>query len=110
MENKASRTLAALSALAHETRLEIFRLLVQAGDEGLAAGEIARRLQVAPATLSFHLKELKIGGVVACERQGRSLIYRPAFDAMKELLDYLMENCCAGAEVEATPSPARRRA
>lgn len=87
----------ALAALAQETRLDLFRLLVQAGPEGLPAGAIADALGVPSATLSFHLKELKNAGVVGCRREGRSLIYSPDFGAMSALLGYLTENCCAGA-------------
>lgn len=86
--------IAALAALAQETRLDIFRLLVRAGDEGLAAGAIADQLGVPAATLSFHLKELKSAGVARCRREGRSLIYSPDFEAMHALLGFLMKNCC----------------
>jgi len=86
----------ALAALAQETRLDIFRLLVRAGHEGLAAGAIADALDVPSATLSFHLKELKSAGVARCRREGRSLIYSPDFDAVNELLGFMMENCCEG--------------
>jgi DNA-binding transcriptional ArsR family regulator len=90
--------LAALAALAHETRLDVFRLLVQAGREGRPAGALAEALGVPPATLSFHLKELKSARVVSCRRDGRSLIYRADFAAMNALLAFLTENCCQGAE------------
>lgn len=96
--------LAALAALAHETRLDVFRLLVRAGIEGLPAGAIAEALEVPSATLSFHLKELRNAGVVACTRRGRSLIYRADFAAMDRLLRFLTENCCRG---EAPAPPAR---
>ena len=86
----------ALAALAQETRLDIFRLLVRAGHEGLAAGAIADALDVPSATLSFHLKELKSAGVARCRREGRSLIYSPDFDAVNELLGFMMEDCCEG--------------
>jgi ArsR family transcriptional regulator len=86
----------ALAALAQETRLEVFRLLVRAGSDGLPAGEIAEELGVPPATLSFHLKELKSAGIVACEREGRSLIYSPDFSMMNDLLAFLSKNCCPG--------------
>lgn len=86
----------ALSALAQETRLEVFRLLVETGNEGLAAGEIAEALELPPATLSFHLKELKGAGIVRCDREGRSLIYSPDFARMKELIAFLTSNCCTG--------------
>jgi DNA-binding transcriptional ArsR family regulator len=85
-----------LDALAQETRLEVFRLLVQAGSEGLAAGEIAEELGVPSATLSFHLKELKGAGIVDCQREGRSLIYSPNFALMNELLGFLTKHCCRG--------------
>lgn len=100
--------LSALAALAHETRLDVFRTLVQAGPEGLPAGSLAEALDVPAATLSFHLKELKGAGVVRCRREGRSLIYSPDFDAMNALLAFLTENCCAGAP--ATPRNPKRRA
>jgi ArsR family transcriptional regulator, arsenate/arsenite/antimonite-responsive transcriptional repressor len=87
---------ASLTALAQETRLAIFRALVAAGADGLPAGEIARRLALPPATLSFHLKELKQAGLAGCRREGRSLIYSANFDAMNDLLRFLTENCCAG--------------
>ncbi len=86
--------IAALAALAQETRLDVFRLLVAAGPEGLAAGAIGEALDVPSATLSFHLKELKSAGVVDCRREGRSLIYSPNFEAMNGLLRFLTENCC----------------
>ena len=86
----------ALAALAHETRLDIFRLLVRAGREGLPAGAIADELGVPATTLSFHLKELKSARVVDCRREGRSLIYSSAFETMNRLLAFLTENCCEG--------------
>jgi len=95
--------IAALAALAQETRLDIFRLLVRAGSEGLPAGAIAEALGVPSATLSFHLKELRSAGVAHCRREGRSLIYSPDFDAMNDLLGFLTENCCAGVANCATP-------
>ena len=94
MEKKDA--LAGLAALAHETRLDVFRLLVRAGSQGLAAGAVAEALGVPSATLSFHLKELKSAGVVGCRREGRSLIYSPNFEAMSSLLEFLTFNCCAG--------------
>jgi DNA-binding transcriptional ArsR family regulator len=99
--------LAALAAIAHETRLDAFRRLVRAGPTGLAAGALADAVGVPAATLSFHLKELKSAGVVRCRREGRSLIYRPAFDTMNALLAFLTENCCEGG---AACGPPRRRA
>jgi DNA-binding transcriptional ArsR family regulator len=88
--------ISALAALAQETRLEIFRLLVRAGREGLAVGEIGEALELPSATLSFHLKELTSAGLLHYERVGRSRIYRPDFTVMNELLAYLTENCCQG--------------
>jgi len=99
--------IAALAALAQETRLDAFRLLVQAGPDGLAAGAVAAELGVPAATLSFHLKELKNAGVVWCRRDGRSLLYGPDFGVMNDLLAFLTEDCCRGAC--APPTRRRRR-
>ena len=88
--------IAALAALAHETRLDVFRLLVRAGEDGLPAGAVAEELGIPAATLSFHLKELKGAGLIRCERDGRSRIYSPDFGAMNRLLGFLTENCCSG--------------
>ena len=87
---------AALSALAHPSRLQAFRALVGAGPQGLTPGVLAEDLAVPPATLSFHLKELLHAGLVTVERQGRSLIYRAAFDRTGALVDYLTAHCCRG--------------
>lgn len=92
-----SSVIAALSALAQDTRLDIYRLLVQAGPEGLAAGKIGEQLGLPSATLAFHLKELKNARLATCTRNGRSLIYAAAWTTMDGLLAYLTENCCAGA-------------
>jgi DNA-binding transcriptional ArsR family regulator len=89
--------LSALDALAHETRLDVFRLLVQAGPEGLPAGSIASELAIAPPTLSFHLKELRNAALIRSERDGRSLVYAPDFGAMRALVGFLTENCCGGS-------------
>lgn len=88
--------ISALSALAQETRLDVFRALVRAGSAGLVPSELSASLGIPSATLSFHLKELKNAQLVSAERQGRSLVYRPDFSAMQELLGYLTENCCDG--------------
>lgn len=88
--------IAVLAALAQETRLDVFRLLVRAGTSGMSAGAIAQELGVPAATLSFHLKELKACGVIECERDGRTLNYAPHFETMNGLLAFLTENCCAG--------------
>jgi DNA-binding transcriptional ArsR family regulator len=92
-----------LAALAQETRLDVFRLLVRAGPEGLAAGEIARRLDVPAPTLSFHLRALQQAGLVRSERDGRSLVYAADFGALEGVLAFLTEQCCAES------SAARRR-
>ncbi len=86
----------ALAALAQDTRLDIFRLLVEVGPEGLPAGQIGRRLGLPLATLSFHLNTLKQAGLVEFRRESRSLIYRSNFETMNGLLAYLTENCCGG--------------
>jgi len=88
---------AALSALAHEGRLRIFRMLAPAGVMGLAAGEIARRLGVAPNTLSANLTVLSRAGLVRSRRQGRSIIYTAEYDRMRDLLGFLVEDCCGGS-------------
>jgi len=93
---KSTEAIAALSALAQETRLDIFRLLVQAGVGGLPAGEIGERLDIASPTLSFHLAQLKHAGLVSHRRAGRSIIYGANYPAMNGLLAYLTENCCQG--------------
>ncbi len=87
---------AALAALAQEHRLEVFRLLVQAGAEGMAPGRMAERLGLPGATLSFHLTQLRHAGLVSFRRAGRSLIYAADYAAMNDLLFYLTENCCQG--------------
>jgi DNA-binding transcriptional ArsR family regulator len=89
--------LAALAALAQDTRLSVFRLLVQAGGGGMAAGDIAAGLDVPAATLSFHLNQLRHAGLLTMRRDGRSLIYAADYAAMNALLAYLTENCCQGS-------------
>lgn len=89
-------TITALAALAQETRLDIFRLLVEVGPEGRAVGRIGEALGLPSATLSFHLKELKHAGLVTVQREGRSLIYGANFATMTSLIDYLTSHCCAG--------------
>lgn len=91
----APTAVARLASLAQESRLAVFRLLVQRGPEGLAAGEIATRLRIAPATLSFHLKELSRAGLLKSRQEGRFIYYAPDFKAMRALVSYLTENCCA---------------
>jgi ArsR family transcriptional regulator len=87
----------ALAALAHPVRLQVFRALVVTGQAGLTPGTIAEGLDIPPNTLSFHLKELAIAGLVTQERSSRNIIYRAAFDRMNGVLGYLTENCCQGA-------------
>jgi ArsR family transcriptional regulator, arsenate/arsenite/antimonite-responsive transcriptional repressor len=105
----------ALGALAQEHRLVLFRLLVQAGEDGMAAGTIAEKLGVPNSSLSFHLAQLRGAGLISQERQHRSLIYRANYPAMNALVDYLTENCCGGADCspaslsESLPSEAKRK-
>lgn len=89
--------LAALAALAQESRLRAFRLLVQTGPQGLAASKIAEQLGIAPSSLSFHLKELAHAGLVIARQDGRFVIYSANFDTMNGLLAFLTDNCCGGA-------------
>jgi DNA-binding transcriptional ArsR family regulator len=107
--------LTALAALAQESRLDIFRLLVQAGSDGLAVGQIGEKLGLPSATLAFHLKELRNAGLATFTRNGRSLIYVAVYPTMNALLEYLTENCCQGnpaacglEESACTPSTASK--
>jgi DNA-binding transcriptional ArsR family regulator len=86
----------ALGALAQETRLAVFRLLVEKGPRGMAAGDIAEALEILPATLSFHLKELSAAGLLDSRSEGRFVIYSTRFDRMNELVVFLTANCCGG--------------
>ncbi|KQM67963.1 ArsR family transcriptional regulator [Sphingomonas sp. Leaf17] len=88
---------AGLSALAHEGRLTAFRLLVQAGPTGIAAGEIARRMAIPPNTLSANLAILSHAGLIDSRREGRSVIYTARYETMTALLEYLMKDCCGGS-------------
>jgi len=87
----------ALAALAQDNRLDIFRLLVQAGPEGMPAGAVATALDLAPNTLTFHFDRLRTAGLVTVRRDGRSMIYAAQYKQMNALLGFLTENCCAGA-------------
>ncbi len=89
---------ALLASLAQPTRLDIFRALVVAGPNGLAAGTLAERLGVGAQVLSFHLKELRVNALIDSEQQGRFVIYRARFDTMNALLTFMTENCCAGSK------------
>jgi DNA-binding transcriptional ArsR family regulator len=93
---KTQTAVTSLSALAQESRLTVFRLLIQAGAEGLPAGKISEATGIAPSALSFHLKELYHAGWVSSESAGRFVIYRANTELMNELIAYLTENCCAG--------------
>ncbi len=92
---KAKDVVAALGALAHESRLEVYRLLVKRGPQGYTPGELAEKLEIPAPTLSFHLKELQRVGLVLVQRQGRYLNYTASFPQMNQLLGYLTENCCS---------------
>jgi ArsR family transcriptional regulator, arsenate/arsenite/antimonite-responsive transcriptional repressor len=99
-----SNAVAALAALAQENRLEIFRLLVQAGPEGMAAGQVAEKLGLAPNTLTFHFDRLRFAALVTVRRDGRSMIYAARFEAMNGLISFLTENCCQGAREKCAPA------
>ena len=94
---QAGQAIDALGALAQEHRLKLFRLLVQAGSDGMAAGELARAIDIPNSSLSFHLGHLHRAGLIEQRRAGRSLIYSADYRAMDRLVAYLMENCCGGA-------------
>src|SRR6202049_2338913 len=97
----------ALAALAQDNRLDVFRALVQAGPEGLPAGQVATVLGLAPNTLTFHFDRLRSAGLVTVRREGRSMIYAARFETMNALLGYLTENCCAGAPGSCAPAICR---
>jgi DNA-binding transcriptional ArsR family regulator len=103
MENKTIVT--ALAALAQESRLNVFRLLVQMGPEGLPAGKIAERLGIAASSLSFHLKELSHAGLLNSRNESRSIIYTANYSTMNALIEFLTENCCNGAPCMSVNSP-----
>ena len=99
---KKTDAIAALAALAQDNRLDVFRLLVRAGPEGMPAGAVASKLDLAPNTLTFHFDRLRTAGLVTVRREGRSMIYAAQFEQMNALLGFLTENCCAG--VPCTPA------
>jgi len=101
---KKHDALAALAALAQDNRLEVFRLLVEAGPEGMPAGSVASALKLAPNALTFHFDRLRDAGLVTVRREGRSMIYSAQFDMMNALLAYLTENCCQGAQDACPPT------
>lgn len=98
-----------LAALAQDSRLEVFRLLVQAGPDGLAAGEIADRLGLPASTLSFHVKALSQASLVESRQEGRYIYYSASFSAMDALIAFLGENCCNGRACLPAAAPARRK-
>ena len=106
-------TVAALAALAQEHRLAIFRLLVQAGPQGMPAGQVAESLGLAPNTLTFHFDRLRLAGLVTVRREGRSMIYAAQFETMNALIGFLTENCCQGSAEQCAPAvcePAKPKA
>jgi ArsR family transcriptional regulator len=100
---KQPDALAALTALAQDSRLDVFRLLVEAGPQGLPAGSVAGALKLAPNTLTFHFDRLRDSGLVTVRREGRSMIYAARFDTMNALLGYLTDNCCQGNVAQCLP-------
>jgi ArsR family transcriptional regulator, arsenate/arsenite/antimonite-responsive transcriptional repressor len=101
---KKPDALAALAALAQDNRLDVFRLLVEAGPEGMPAGSVAAALKLAPNTLTFHFDRLREAGLVTVQRDGRSMIYAARYDTMNALLAFLTENCCRGRADECVPT------
>ena len=109
---KDTDALAALAALSQENRLAVFRLLVQAGPDGLPAGRVADKLDIAPSALTFHFDKLRAAGLATVRRDGRSMIYAAQFNAMNALLGFLTENCCQGEPEKCAPAicrPAKRK-
>lgn len=110
---KKDQAVAALGALAQDNRLDVFRLLVQAGPDGMPAGQVAQALGLAPNTLTFHFDRLRDAGLVTVRRNGRSMIYVAHFETMNSLLGFLTENCCQGTSETCGPvnvcKPARGR-
>lgn len=100
---KKQHAIAILSALAQHSRLDVFRLLVEAGREGMPAGHIAASLRLPPSALSFHLDRLREAGLITVRREGRSMIYSARFDAMNALVSYLTDHCCQGRPELCTP-------
>lgn len=98
-----------LAALAHENRLDVFRLLVEAGPQGMPAGHIATSLRLPPNALTFHLDRLREAGLVTVQRDGRSMIYAAKYDAMNSLVSYLTDHCCQGRPEICKPKSMQRR-
>jgi ArsR family transcriptional regulator, arsenate/arsenite/antimonite-responsive transcriptional repressor len=100
---------AALAALAQDNRLDVYRLLVQAGPDGMPAGAVAEALDLAPNTLTFHFDRLRVAGLVTVRREGRSMIYAARYEAMNGLIAFLTKNCCRGARAaQSKPMRAKR--
>jgi ArsR family transcriptional regulator, arsenate/arsenite/antimonite-responsive transcriptional repressor len=102
----ATKTVEALGALAHEHRLAIYRLLVEAGPDGRSAGDIAEEIGLVPSSLTFHVQSLQRAGLIAQRRVSRQLFYSADFGAMNELIEYLTKNCCGGASCAPVCKPA----
>jgi ArsR family transcriptional regulator, arsenate/arsenite/antimonite-responsive transcriptional repressor len=100
---ETSDAVATLAALAQDNRLDVFRLLVQAGPDGLAAGQVAQKLDLAPNTLTFHFDRLRGAGLITVRRDGRSMIYAARYETMNGLLAFLTENCCQGTSASCAP-------
>jgi ArsR family transcriptional regulator len=105
---KPDQVVKALAALAQPTRLAVYRLLVERGPEGIAAGQVAEKLKVAPATLSFHFKTLSHAGLIESRQDGRFVYYAANFKVMNNMVAYLTENCCGGDQA-ACAVPARKK-
>src|SRR6516225_8343270 len=100
--------LAALAALSQDNRLDVFRLLVEAGRDGMPAGSVAEALKLAPNTLTFHFDRLRDAGLVTVRREGRSMIYSARYETMNVLIAYLTENCCRGHADQCIPAKSQR--
>jgi DNA-binding transcriptional ArsR family regulator len=107
---KKRDALDALAALAQENRLDVFRMLVEAGPEGVPAGSVGSALGIAPNNLTFHFDRLREAGLVTVRRNGRSMIYAARYDTMNAVVAYLTENCCRGRPEECLPSKGTKRA
>jgi ArsR family transcriptional regulator len=107
---KQSQALLSFAALSQDTRLEILRLLVRAGPEGVAAGAVADAVGVSPSNLSFHLKELERAGLVSARREARSILYSADYGALRGLVSFITEDCCAGRREVCGPAKARGKA
>ena len=105
---ETTKVLSALAALAQDTRLAVFRHLVEAGPEGITVGRIGEALDIPPATLSFHLKELSHAGLVSNRQESRFVWYSANYEAMNGLIAYLTENCCRGQPCGVTCAPTKR--